>query len=348
MSESEFYRKVGSRSGGSHGGGRRHSESDTIAPSAGFAASDQPAERKFGQGVSEGRRRWAEADGQFWAVNSTREDLPAGLYRTFMVPQIGPMVKRVDVQTDGLLLLPEHVTAEILEEFKKFWSKKEEFRKRGFLYKRGFLTWGPPASGKTSLFNLMFKYIIEDLGGIVCHLDRPAVAANCLQMIRSVEPERPIVAVLEDFEDLVRSYGASEYLSLLDGENQIDNVVFLASTNFPEDLDKRFVDRPSRFDRVWYIGMPGEAARRMYLSAKEPSLSAEELEEWVRRSEGFSIAHLREMIVAVKCMDMPLDEVIERLEFMQERAPTSDDPPDDGTPKPGRKEQFGIIGNAKR
>ena len=75
-------------------------------------------------------------------------------------------------------------------------------------------------------------------------------------------------------------------------------------------------------------GMPSAAARKLYLATKEPGLPVGELDAWVTASKGFSIAHLKEMIFAVKCFDQPLDEVVKRLEEMQQRKPTSEDSPD--------------------
>ena len=49
---------------------------------------------------------------------------------------------------------------------------------------------------------------------------------------------------------------------------------------------------------------------------------------WVRKSAGFSVAHLKEMIVGVRCLGQSLDQVVTRLEEMHERKPTSDDTPD--------------------
>ncbi|MGH6791962.1 MAG: hypothetical protein ACRECF_04400 [Methyloceanibacter sp.] len=95
------------------------------------------------------------------------------------------------------------------------------------------------------------------------------------------------------------------------------------NTNYPERLDKRFVDRPSRFDTVAYIGMPTAASRAAYLKAKEPSLSAEELERWVGLSEDLSIAHLKEMIIAVCCLGQDIEDVAARLHEMHETPPKS-------------------------
>jgi hypothetical protein len=84
--------------------------------------------------------------------------------------------------------------------------------------------------------------------------------------------------------------------------------VFLASTNYPDRLDRRFVDRPSRFDTIRYVGMPTGAARRAYLKTKEPSLTDWELALWVDLTEEFSLAHLRDLIIAVRCFGQPSDK----------------------------------------
>lgn len=55
---------------------------------------------------------------------------------------------------------------------------------------------------------------------------------------------------------------------------------------------------------------------------------SDELDMWVKASDGFSIAHLKEMIVAVKCFGQPLNAVVKRLEEMQARKPTSERAPD--------------------
>ena len=287
-----------------------------------------------------GCSRWAERGDNFYGVGETRDALPPGLYRCTYLDMIGPALTKQRVETDSLLELPDDAGAEILAEFQTFWEISDKFRQRGFLHKRGFLLWGPPGSGKTSQVHLMVKRLIDEMKGVVLFLDRPDIAAACLQMARKIEPKRPMIAIMEDLDALVTKFGENEYLALLDGEAQVDNIVFLGTTNYPEYLDKRFVDRPSRFDTIRYIGMPSAAARRLYLSTKEPSLAGDELDAWVAHSEGFSVAHLKEMIIAVRCFGQPLQQVVERLEEMQSRKPTSEDRPD--------KIGMGILGGHKR
>lgn len=273
-----------------------------------------------------GVRRWSIRGDAWYAFGDTADTLERGLYETGDSP-FGFFLKRKRLVTDDLLRFPDSATAAVLAEIELFWQRKEEFSKRGLLHKRGVLLWGPQGSGKTACVVHLSEAIVQ-LGGIAVYLDCPDEAASCLAMIRQIEPDRPIVGLLEDIDTLIETYGESAYLSLLDGESQVGNIMFVATTNYPEKLDKRFLDRPSRFDTVQYVGMPSAELRRAYLHAKEETLRDGELDQWVQLSEGFSIAHLREMIVASRCLGRPIEEVVKRLELMHTRLPTSENPPD--------------------
>lgn len=276
--------------------------------------------------TSAGRRSWAEADGTFWAVQQACPVLPCGIYRMDIHPQMGAIFQRQKNDTDTLLPLPDSESEKILGEIKVFKTLKPAFEKHGFLYKRGILMWGPPGSGKTSTLQQLIKMLVEQHDSIAVLVDRPSAAAFCLQALRTIEPERQIIAILEDLDALTEKFGESEYLALLDGESQVNNIVFVATTNYPERLDRRFVDRPSRFDTVRYIGMPNETARRYYLHAKigdNPMLN-----EMVRESKDFSIAHLRELIILTQCFGQPVGSALERLRKTINSKPSSERKPD--------------------
>jgi hypothetical protein len=272
-------------------------------------------------------RRWSKADDIFWPATETVPTLTPGFYRFGHQANIGEHLKRTEIALDGLIRLPDTATEKVLAEFQRFWAMREKFESRGYIFKRGYLLHGPAGSGKTSSLMQMSADIIDQHQGIVCQIDHPVLAGMCLSMIRKIEPDRPIVAIMEDLDTLVEHHGENMYLSLLDGEAQVNGICYIATTNYPERLDRRFVDRPSRFDTVQYIGMPSAAARRAYLKVKEPSLTEAELEEWVAQTEGFSVAHLREAVILVKCFDQTLAQAIKRLEAMRVK-PKSDDDPD--------------------
>lgn len=273
-------------------------------------------------------RRWSQADDVFWPASETRETLEPAFYRFEEAPNIGPCLHRSTISTDGLIHLPDTVGERVIGEFKTFWGLGENFAERGFLHKRGILLWGPPGSGKTTSLMLMAREIVEHHHGIVVQIDNPWLASVCLGFIRKIEPDRPIVAIMEDLDALVQRHGENNFLSLLDGETQVDRIVYVATCNYPERLDRRFVDRPSRFDTIEYIGMPSAAARRVYLLAKEPALEADEIDDWVNKTEGFSVAHLRELVILVRCFGRPLKVAISRLEGMRVSRPNSEQAPD--------------------
>ncbi len=281
----------------------------------------------------------------FWSTNNVRKILPPGLYKCITTEKTGYSFQHMLVSTDDLINVPDTASSQVIGEIEKFWTLKEEFKKRGFLHKRGVLMYGEPGSGKTASIQLLVEQITKD-GGIAIYADDPHVLTGCLQMLRRLEPTRRVIVILEDFETLTDRQGReNEWLSVLDGESQIDDVVFLATTNYIEALDKRFTDRPSRFDIVVPVPMPGARARAAYLMNKEKSLSPEEIIDWTERSIGFSFAHLKEMIIAVKCLGNGLDATVDRLRNMQRRKAVNTDLAFDPDGVNGEKPGLGFSPN---
>jgi SpoVK/Ycf46/Vps4 family AAA+-type ATPase len=146
-----------------------------------------------------------------------------------------------------------------------------------------------------------------------------------LREFRKIEPDRQVLVIIEDIDALIEMYRESDFLNMLDGEAQLQNVVYVATTNYPEKLDKRFKDRPSRFDTIRKIDMPSEAARGTYLKVKLPNVTEEVLEDFVLNSKGYSIAYLRELIVLTQCFKMSSKLAFERLDNMKTNMPDSSD-----------------------
>lgn len=268
-------------------------------------------------------RMWAIADQDHYPCDKAISELVPGQY-TIRYSDRGIYFTKKIVNLDELIPLPDNNTEKVLESIGEFWSREESFRELKFLWKRGILLWGPPGGGKTSAVQQLSKQVVDD-GGISIISNAPTVDAQGLEVLRRIEPHRRIVVIIEDIDAVIEQHGEADLLALLDGENQVDNVVFVATTNYPERLDKRFVNRPSRFDEIIKIDMPNSACRREYLSVKNPRLKVDtvELDSWVERTKGFSIAHLKELIVSVECFNKDPDDVINRLVMMMEKTISS-------------------------
>lgn len=270
---------------------------------------------------------WAQSDNLFYGIGTAHAAIPSGLYRLGLSDRHGPVFLRQKIELDDIICLPDSASDEVLREVRAFRAMKSQFASHGFLHKRGIFLWGPAGSGKTVTVHQICRLVVEEEGGLAVMVDVPQAAAECLQLLRRIEPDRPLVAIFEDLDALVDRFGENEYLALLDGEAQVDNIVFLATCNYPERLDSRFVDRPSRFDTVKYIGMPSDEARSMYLQAKAPALVNGQLEAYVAASEGFSVAHLKELVILTQCFGHPLHEAAARLKKMKTK-PSADRSPD--------------------
>lgn len=270
-------------------------------------------------------RMWSVSGQAYFPCDYTTNELPSGYYTVEYCQSRGTYFNKNPMNMDDLIILPDSESEKIYNHIQYFWTREEKFRELGFLWKRGILLFGPAGGGKTSTLQLLSKSII-DRGGLSIYLKDPRTTSKGLEILRRIEPKRPIVVLMEDIDAIIKDYGESQLLALLDGELQIDNVVFIATTNYPEDLDRRLKNRPSRFDIVKKIGMPTAEARAVYLKTKNPRLSKDkdELNRWVQQSKGFSIAHLKEMILAVEALDESLEEVVARLKQMMIQNLTSD------------------------
>ena len=275
-----------------------------------------------------GAKMWAVYGDAYSPCEKAVDVLPPGQFTIELSQERGIFFSNKDINLDELMILPDSASEEVIEGIEQFWTKEEHFREFGFLWKRGVMLWGPPGSGKTSTVQLISKLIV-DKGGLSVYIQNPDLGARGLELMRRIEPERPIVVILEDIDAIAQRYGEADLLALLDGELQIDNVVFIATTNYPERLDKRLTNRPSRFDIVKKIGMPSAEAREVYLRAKNPRLDEKdnkaELKSWIKMTQHFSLAHLKELIISVEVFEVPIEFAVERLRAMANINLTSED-----------------------
>lgn len=259
---------------------------------------------------------WAVNGPNYYSSYPTVKGLPAGQYTINFSNAQGYYFVKSDLKTDDIFVLEDSVTDDIMAAMQKFWSKQNKYREFGFLWKRGVLLYGPPGTGKTCTVQLLAEEV-EKLGGVSVYIDNPGYFAG-LKTLRNIEPNKPLVIILEDIDSIIDNYGESDVLSILDGEMQLDNVVFVATTNYIDKLPARLKNRPSRFDIIRKINFPSAANRESYLLYKNPRLNvetngSEEIALWVESTENFSIAHLKELIISVECLDVTFDTAVKRI-----------------------------------
>lgn len=261
------------------------------------------------------RVQWTPwAPNTYIAVSETERKLPPAVYMVQLTNQGECVFKRQLVCVDDFIEFPNSPTANVMKEIEVFWNRGTEFKKHGFLHRRGYLIYGPAGGGKSCAVQQIMHKIISG-GDIVMLCGSPALLASGLAAFRSVEPDRKIVCVFEDIDAIKNRYGEESLLSLLDGETQIQRVLNIATTNYPELLDKRLVARPRRFDRIIKIGMPSAEVRRIYLEEKLKITNGEAM-DWVEKTEGLSFASLAELVISVKCLGNDFESTLKILRAM--------------------------------
>jgi hypothetical protein len=264
--------------------------------------------------------KWNTSDGNIFTPAHVCTDLlPPGLYDIRNSQSIGLYFTRLNISTESILKLPDSNSDKVIREIVKFWNKEEIFKKYELTYKRGILLWGPPGSGKTCTIKLIIDDVVKR-GGIALKFGHPDIFSEGIRILRDIQPDTPIVVLMEDLDTTIEHFDESLVINILDGVDRIDKVAFLATTNYPEKLGPRIINRPSRFDRRYKIGYPTPEAREMYLKHlfKNDDVSKFDIKKWVEDTDEMSLAHLRELFVAVVILGNSYTESIELLMKMRD------------------------------
>lgn len=259
--------------------------------------------------------QWIKKHGCYLGAPQTQTSIPAAIYGAEDTDD-GIGLKEIKFPADSLSRLPGLPIDFIINQISDFWNRAKKFNDLGLVHKRGILLYGPAGCGKTSIIRLLCDDVVAR-GGAVLDITDVRLGVPALQLARTIEPERPMMTIIEDIDNHLCDKNddpSPKLLSMLDGELQVDHVVHLATTNRPELLEDRIIRRPGRFDLVIGLGYPIREAREAYLlSYLKDDLGAAGMKAILDRTEGFGLSHLRELVVSHYCLGVPLDETLARL-----------------------------------
>lgn len=294
-------------------------------PSADVTLQEKSSEEKTPNKI--GYKQWSSSDGQlFFPVAETYKKLIPDVYEPKVIND-SIFFYKINFSTEDLITFEDSAIDNVVSEIQKFWNSKEKFKNFGFPYKRGILLYGVAGSGKSCAIKLIIQQVIK-MGGIGLRFDNPHVFIICTRILKEIQPDIPIVAIMEDLDAIVEHYSESVILNMLDGIDGFENIVYLATTNYPEDLEGRIVNRPSRFDRRFHIGYPNEKSRKIYLEflqKKHHEGKIEDIDRWVKDTKDFTFAHMKELFISIKLFDTPYEEAIKEITKMKEKISSEDD-----------------------
>jgi len=212
-------------------------------------------------------------------------------------------LKKPTTTFDDVVLSDEQT--EILQRnIVKYIKNLSFYEERGLPTSRGALIVGPPGTGKT----LTCEAIINELEATIIYITAEDIyeqgtIENLYKLANGLSPSVVIVEDIDTLGGLDRRETGNhpllgEFLNCLNGVERNEGVITIATTNYPEHLDKALT-RAGRFDVKLDFGLPDDKLRthiiEKYLSSHKTDKKIN-LKEIVKRTEGFSGAFLKEIV----------------------------------------------------
>lgn len=169
--------------------------------------------------------------------------------------------------------------------------------------KKGLLFYGPPGTGKTHTIHYLAK-ALEGHTTLLVTAEQVGLLAEYMTLARLLEPS---VVVIEDVDLIARDRSnmdtceevlLNRLLNEMDGLKEDADVLFLLTTNRPEQLEAALASRPGRVDQAIEFPLPDADGRaklvRLYSHGME--LSNDVIENIVQRTDRVSAAFIKELM----------------------------------------------------
>lgn len=142
--------------------------------------------------------------------------------------------------------------------FNSFFEKKvsDKIAELGFYHKVGVLLHGKEGTGKSTIIKHYCYKCISDKNCLVFHMNcANSHVKECWDFIMNVRrvQKNTIIVIFEEIDEHIQNRNEPFLKTVFDGNMSIDNCIFMASTNYLDQIPEALKDRPSRFKYVLNI-----------------------------------------------------------------------------------------------
>lgn len=216
----------------------------------------------------------------------------------------GVMVHRLPKVTREAVILPEPTLKLLDRNVIKFVETRDELRQIGQSTRKGILLYGPPGTGKTHTIRYLSANLPNHTTLIITAAQMGALS-HYMTLARLLQPA---MVVIEDVDLIARDReqmdGPCEesllnaLLNEMDGLKDNADILFILTTNRPDQLEGALAGRPGRIDQAIEVPLPDAAGREklIRLYGRDLTLSEALVKEAVARTAGVSAAFIKELM----------------------------------------------------
>jgi ATP-dependent 26S proteasome regulatory subunit len=215
----------------------------------------------------------------------------------------GVTVHRLPAVDREEVILPERTLKLLDRNVLDFVGNRAALRRLGQSTRKGILLYGPPGTGKTHTI----RYLATNLPGhttLIITAEQIGLLDAYMNLARLLQPT---MVVIEDV-DLIASdrddMGPCEesmlngLLNEMDGLKEDSDILFVLTTNRPEQLEGALAGRPGRIDQAIEVPLPDDLGRKKLVQLYGKGLPVDEaiVSEAAQRTKGVSAAFIKELM----------------------------------------------------
>lgn len=248
-------------------------------------------------------------------TQKTAKTLEPGCYDLNWLPYPESRVKvskNKDVESVKIHSFPDRPKLDEL--FNAFFDSRiySKVNSLGFYHKVGILLHGKEGTGKSTILKYYYSKAIKEQNAIVFNIlqydyDIKQVW-EFVTNVRSIQ-SNPFIILFEEFDSHIAGRASQSNESFLktviDGNMSIDNCVFLATTNYIDNIPAAMKDRPSRFKYVLDIeGVQNKNEVFSIINAMlGDSYTQSEIDNYARELQGSTLDAIKQFCLN-KIMDI--------------------------------------------
>jgi ATP-dependent 26S proteasome regulatory subunit len=201
------------------------------------------------------------------------------------------------------VILPDATLKLLDRNILNFVQHRAKLRQFGQSTRKGILLYGPPGTGKTHTI----RYLASNLPGHTTLIITAAQVGLLGAYTNLARLLQPAMVIIEDVDLIAtdrETMGPCEesmlnlLLNEMDGLKEDADILFILTTNRPEQLEGALANRPGRVDQAIEIPLPDDIGRRKLVQLYGKGLRLDEalIDEAVRRTRGVSAAFIKELM----------------------------------------------------